>query len=256
MSRPNGRMRHASLALAIVLGVACDCGPRSTGGADATVERDAPTTTSCRNAADCPDPMRQTCVLGRCRGAAGAPCTSDEDCFRGHRCAQSRCALDATDDGGGGEGGEAGVACASMLECDDGDPCTIDQCIRRSCVYSLSDADGDGFASRAMAPECPDCADDEPDARPGQTRWFDRPYEFLGMGSSYDWNCDGIVERRYLARLDRCEDHTRERCTDREGWADPVPACGATGRWGRCAWSDDAGCRLEVLEAARVQTCR
>lgn len=77
--------------------------------------------------------MSTVCVSGRC----GKPCTMDSDCDDGNPCNGTE-TCDTTYN-----------ACkpGTPLDCDDGLQCTIDSCDpTMGCVYTLIDADGDGYS--------------------------------------------------------------------------------------------------------------
>jgi hypothetical protein len=87
---------------------------------------------------------------------AGPACTEDADC-------------DDEDVCNGIETCTAGICAPSAPPaCDDGDPCTRNQCdAATGCVFVLDDADGDGYAPSALDPSCGDCDDTSLARHPG-----------------------------------------------------------------------------------------
>ncbi len=212
---------------------------------------------ACVTTADCA--RGNTCVREPegwvCRPAGdrdiGEPCLRHEQCQAGLFCHMGRCTGEVPDAGTGGFDGGATVCTPGTDDCDDGSDCTTDQCIADMCVYTLIDSDMDGYASTVIGPCGDDCADMDEGAHPGQEEHAGERHEGgPGQTRSFDWNCDGIEEKRYPTAV-TCSADT---CDGGEGWLDSVPACGAAGRWGRC--TSTIGCSEEVLEESRQQTCR
>jgi hypothetical protein len=100
----------------------------------------------------------------------------------------------------------------------------------KSCKTFYSDLDGDGFAGTqgCYCSEPPggsavksDCCDQEADAFPGQTKYFDQPLSGCG---GFDYNCSGAEERE-----------EQKSCVvapcAATGWFEVTPACGATGNF-------------------------
>jgi hypothetical protein len=142
--------------------------------------------------------------------------------------------------------GEAG------LICDDKDPCTSNACTEEeTCEYApYQDADGDGFQPSGAAPGCPkpfDCDDANPDAFPGQSKYF----SFASDGAEFDYNCDGTAERRWNA-LATCT-KIMGGCSVVEGWGGGVPACGVTGKWVTACHVESGSC---VASDAACKSCR
>lgn len=106
-------------------------------------------------------------------------------------------------------------------------------CNRPRAFYPDRDRDGFGSASAVMAVSAPvghvdnngDCYDGNANAFPGQTKWFAQD---RGDGS-FDYNCNGRVERRWTQR-GRCSEDDKSAAP--EGWweMDP-PAPGQEGEW-------------------------
>lgn len=105
------------------------------------------------------------------------------------------------------------------------------------CSDYYYDADGDGFGSDKVDPECLcapdgsytaatnlDCYDYDAEAAPGHA-----DYETTARpDGSYDWNCDG-VETQYYTTRGECSGWIS--CAHTAGWDGGTPACGATSAW-------------------------
>ena len=76
-----------------------------------------------------------------------------------------------------------GSSCATADDCDDGDPCTMDQCQGGVCQHPLLDADGDGHVASQCGGD--DCNDLNPEVFPGHP-------EVCGDGSDND--CNGVAD--------------------------------------------------------------
>ena len=119
------------------------------------------------------------------------------------------------------------------------------------CTPWWVDQDGDGFAGTqtcyceapANAEDFPeDCCDADPDAFPGQTKFFGEEVNWCG---GFDYNCDGNGEKQYGSSC------VEEPCT--AGWFQPNPACGKTGNW--CLNCNGCGsCIGQTIQQA--QKCR
>lgn len=119
------------------------------------------------------------------------------------------------------------------------------------CTPWWVDQDGDGFAGTqicyceapANAEDFPeDCCDADPDAFPGQTKFFSDEVNWCG---GYDYNCDNSDEKQYGSSC------VEEPCT--AGWFQPNPACGKTGNW--CLNCNGCGsCIGQTIQQA--QKCR
>jgi hypothetical protein len=68
------------------------------------------------------------------------------------------------------------------------------------------------------APE--DCCDADPDANPGQTKYFQGPVKVCG---GFDYNCDGAEEPQYKSSC------IEPPCS--AGWFEPTPGCGEVAQW-------------------------
>ena len=87
---------------------------------------------------------------------AGPACTTAADCDDGVHC------------NGIESCGAAGCVAGTAIECDDGDPCTIDTCSEadRACAHGGSDGDGDGHDAAGCG-DGDDCDDSDPGRHPG-----------------------------------------------------------------------------------------
>ena len=136
----------------------------------------------------------------------------------------------------------------------------------------LRDNDGDGFGGEPVSDiandgACPmgtvqpgvrDCFDENGAVSPAQTAFFGEPWcDPAGGGCSFDYNCDGREERKFLERAE-CLFSTQTECEDAaQGWGGrTIPACGETGFWAECHWSPLLGCTRTLLPSSRRQVCR
>ena len=128
------------------------------------------------------------------------------------------------------------------------------------------DADKDGFGDkkssvRASRPppghvaNALDCYDGNPEARPGQTRWF---AQHRGDGS-FDYDCDGKPSRQEEIVSGGCKEITLlgipTECWADVGWQGGVPDCGQKGRWLRDCQVRTLSCSV-MQEDRAVQSCR
>jgi hypothetical protein len=131
--------------------------------------------------------------------------------------------VDSTDriDSGGG-------LCGTKT-CDDFIACTTDRCdsTTGACMNVLIDGDGDGFASKALGACGQDCNDAEFHARPGQPSFFNVPHVSPSGASSWDWNCDGIIEQS-AKTVGVCYYDDAGFCVFTAGFSITAPVCGAT----------------------------
>jgi hypothetical protein len=105
------------------------------------------------------------------------------------------------------------------------------------------DADKDSFGSAAAQPveACAppagyvtsntDCADEDPNARPGQTEYFEKPIQGK-TGNPFDYNCDGTVELKVIyPDVVLCENRGYTVCETKFNpawWGKEPPKCGET----------------------------
>jgi hypothetical protein len=105
------------------------------------------------------------------------------------------------------------------------------------------DVDGDNYLSVACDGGT-DCDDDDLDAHPGQTKYFDVPRK--GGGMSYDYDCDGKETRE--TPVVKCEGFL---CGYNTNVFLKDVACGQMGTYGNC----DIFCGAHIKEL-RVERCR
>lgn len=105
------------------------------------------------------------------------------------------------------------------------------------------DCDGDG----ALNDGChsgggpADCDDTDPDAKPGQTKYFTEANPVVG----FDYNCANGIEREYDDPLS-CPALLADCMEDVQGYIDTVPECGEPGTWGHCD-NNGIGCVKEAI---------
>jgi hypothetical protein len=139
-------------------------------------------------------------------------------------------------------------------ECDDVDACTDDACdvASHTCSHeTVTCTDSD---------ECTiDGCDAYPVVRPDQTAYFVEPYSCPGgvtTHPSYDYNCDGVDERRYTT-AGSCTASSGG-CVVTDGWrGDSIPGCGHSGEWlSSCAFDPTSGTCAPNAVRSQIQTCR
>jgi hypothetical protein len=130
----------------------------------------------------------------------------------------------------------------------------------QGCALRYGDADGDGYGRDETRCVCgptgqwtalnkSDCDDDAATVYPNNPNWYD-----IAMHNSWDFNCDGVVTKRWPTTADSNLNKGKCKCgTERAGWDDgSAPACGVTERWIiDCKIGD---CFVDS-EEDRVQTC-
>jgi hypothetical protein len=144
-------------------------------------------------------------------------------------------------------------SCDAGQECDDGDPCTIDQCINDECVYELADSDEDGYAPTALGSCGRDCNDSDPTVNPDHSSYEAQPRSpgVTESAPNYDWNCSGGEEKRWTRTIGNGHCGPDDGFCQGEGWLSSTPPdCGETGTWGECH-----GCTTQPIEQ-RQQRCR
>jgi hypothetical protein len=220
--------------------------------------------TPCATTADCAHGfvcdmtiMGRVCTMAGTRDVGGF-CASEDDCIAGLFCIDGRCAATETLDGGMFDAGDGCDPDGGMVACNDGDLCTFDTCIADMCLNRLIDGDEDGYAPDVIGACGLDCADEDPAANPDQTEYF--PARHMGgadkaQPETFDWNCDGIEEQRWPSSLPPCMDAAGVCAGPIEGWLGAVPPCGTSGDLALCTPAS-MGCRQEIIERGRVQTCR
>lgn len=89
------------------------------------------------------------------------------------------------------------------------------------------DLDGDGQTDIRCGGT--DCHDGNKDVYVGQPAYFDVPYTTLTGGTSWDYNCNGKADERWLNILISCK-VTSGSCSVGGNWLDTLPACGTNGK--------------------------
>lgn len=128
------------------------------------------------------------------------------------------------------------------------------------------DLDRDGFGDRAKSQRASvqppghvanalDCYDQNPEAHPGQARFFP-----LNRGDGgFDYDCDGQVAKAEQVVSGGCREVTilgyPTKCWADPGWLGGVPECGQQGRWLAECEVSALSCTA-VKEARTVQGCR
>jgi len=150
-----------------------------------------------------------------CRRDCTFTCKADADCSDGSVCTGTeKCVLSTHT-----------CAPGTALVCADASACTADTCdAKAGCKSVLVDADGDGFAPQSLGACGLDCNDGDPNAKPGQKAFFGTPH-VLGATKSFDWNCDGVVEKEPIA-VGYCYYDDAGFCVFKEGFSNTPPACG------------------------------
>ncbi len=143
----------------------------------------------------------------------------------------------APKDYGGGAAPEARIPCEDAAECDDANPCTIDDCHEGFCDYrSLPiDDDLDGYVSHVCGG--PDCDDEDGGVHPGI---LEAPYDEEVCFDGVDNNCNALVDEEdagcfHCQTAGDCDDGnpcTQQACvegrcayTNRPGPCDDGNAC-------------------------------
>jgi len=164
------------------------------------------------------------------------------------------------DDGGGASDAEEDTE-------EDTEP--VDPCDYYPTWYRDMDMDGWGQNGvTACLPEAPegyvgrggDCCDQRSEVNPGADGWHVDSYTC--PGESWDWNCDGLEERRWpTASPDPCDPYcgatchtyeTEEECLSHVWWPAAPPACGVSVAATSCLWEGACG----AMSGAPTQTCR
>lgn len=134
-------------------------------------------------------------------------------------------------------------------------------------VLCYRDADGDGYgddATTMMRCSCDsgwvgmggDCQDGNADVRPGATAWHDDGYADASGAQSFDYDCDGTEEPRWIRQGSGCTS-VGGACALDDGWCEsfpprPNPSCGREAAW--CTCLSAASC--SPISEARTQECR
>lgn len=128
------------------------------------------------------------------------------------------------------------------------------------------DQDRDGYGDKKTSRRSPtqppgyvenglDCYDQNPEAYPGQLRYFT---SHRGDGS-YDYDCDGKSSKQQAVVNEGCREITTlgivTRCWADVGWTSSVPDCGQQGKWLQSCEANTLSC-TPVQEPKRLQACR
>lgn len=128
------------------------------------------------------------------------------------------------------------------------------------------DRDHDGYGDRRVMKRAThqppgyvanslDCYDSNPEAHPGQTRYF---AQHRGDGS-FDYDCDGKQTRKDEVVSEGCKELTTlgypTHCWADEGWQKSAPACGHRGRWVASCEVSGFSCSLSRRDR-KQQLCR
>ena len=123
----------------------------------------------------------------------------------------------------------------------------------QGCTTFWVDSDGDGFAGTeechcegppGSSDTLDDCCDTDPNAKPGQTSYFEQPRTLCG---GFDYNCDGQEEKQQEASC------VSGLCNAGVGWFQSTPSCGGTANW--CMnCSECQVCIGSIVQ--QTQTCR
>lgn len=217
--------------------------------------------------------------LERCEDGAcvpGSACDPATPCYT-QQCDPVRgCVytLDDVDGDGHGEGETCGGDCddtnpavyRGAPERDDGLDNDCDGSIDENFEYApcYADDDGDGFGNPGSltnrsgacgdgeVPIAGDCRDSDSDVYPGQTEFFTEA-STSGSDTSWDYDCDGVEEKRWPALAPSCTLIRVGGCA-RGGWVGSVPDCGEEGTWRDC--TGPVGLLCTADELPRVQACR
>jgi cysteine-rich repeat protein len=247
----------------------------------------------------------ETCNVAdhTCLDAADPTCTPSDDCHTSTCSDEAAMCVEALIDGDGdGEAATSLGACGT--DCADSDPERksgnqelCGNAIDDDCNAGTSDAamtlfypdcDGDDFTpmgssgiAACMEPaSCggcgcttqagtsqanSDCADNNINARPGQTAYFTTAISGVSSSRDYDYNCDTAETKRYtcenVSATAGCSSF-RGGCLEilclpgqpccRDGWTGSAPACGASGTWSYCA---DTGTSCVRRTRTQTQSC-
>lgn len=222
---------------------------------------------------DCDD--RDNCTTDSCEAALGCQnvlIDGDSDGFAPSRlgtCAtRPSASRDCDDDDNQRYPGAPEQCDGQDNDCDE---LVDDDTVRFDC---FRDADGDGYPNpldRVVDCECPDgfmprradgltdCMDTNPGVNPGVTEFSAIGYPAGGGTTSFDWNCDGVEERRFTVR--NCSEST---CSVLgSSWSGgALPSCGQTAAYNFCRNNGSgecifAACTMSGFEpCTRTQDCR
>lgn len=111
---------------------------------------------------------------------------------------------------------------------------------------AVEDFDGDGFTVKEG-----DCNDLDERAYPGQKKSFATPHKLTSGELSFDFDCDGKIERdEEIALCLGAASPEGESCTCAAGWSGEVPECGKSAEY---STATECGITPTVT---KIQTCR
>lgn len=211
---------------------ACSFPDESTSCGERSCADGAESAEVCNGAGAC-EQIESDCGLYVCGEDRCQPsCSSDADCADGAYCFSEQCLPQKPLGQGCNLANEcqsgicAGGFCCSSA-CQSPNSCETGECLcggktcstGQNCITWFLDADGDGYPASsendviACANAQPpnklgrryynpafvplDCDDDDPDAHPGQTKFFTKPGKKVG----WDYDCDGEVTQQYLTGM-------------------------------------------------------
>jgi cysteine-rich repeat protein len=118
---------------------------------------------------------------------------------------------------------------------------------------------GGGWTTRvplATVRDSLDCNDGNTDVHPVNASFFSAAIAGVPTSRDYDYDCDGVEERRYTDLWSGCRlDPGGTSCSGTAGWTGTtVPVCGGTGDYQACGYR--AGRCVIALSRDRRQTCQ
>ncbi len=165
-------------------------------------------------------------------------------------------AADVSDDAADAHDAEDGEQDVNVVEPTDATDCDAGACVADAgdageagadSGQDICDMDHDGVLSVACGGN--DCCDSDPQVFPGQTTFF----ATLDACGSYDYNCDGVAEKRWTSVGSGCHlCYVFACCTDDGQYLSGPPDCGQSAEVGGCGgWPD-----CNNNGGSRQQMCR
>lgn len=196
-------------------------------------------------------------------GSCGTDCDdNDPDVYQG---APELC--DNKDNNCNGQTDELAPTC---VDCD-GDgfapagAASVQQCSEPTTPHASCTSTGK-WTAKAPAAGTTDCWDLDPNVRPmtateSNTAWSSSPISGAPVSVDYDYNCDGLEEKRwptgFVSTSAACTFQVTGGglgyCSGAAGWSGASPVCGATGTYSSCSLL--SGCTRSVNTSA-IQQCR